>query len=241
MSHLVLENIAVQQIINVFDLLPDILFWIKDPQSRIVYANTHFLEHVGGHKLDDIRGKDDTVFSPKHLAHQFISDDKKILAGEVITNRLELNLPHNGEVSWFSTSKRPLLDLTGNIIGTYGVTRHFEKSFREMAHVNALKAPVVYIQENLDKTINIGDLAKVSHLSVSALERRFKKHLGKTPKQFINDARLTQARKLLTETNLPIGQVAYQTGFNEPSYFSKQFQKLFGCLPTEFRQQISSF
>ena len=82
------------------------------------------------------------------------------------------------------------------------------------------------------------ELAELAHLSVSALERRFKKHLAKTPNQFINEVRLENARKLLIETQLPISQVAYQCGFSAPSYFSKQFRRLFGEIPSQMRSQL---
>ena len=50
--------------------------------------------------------------------------------------------------------------------------------------------------------------------------------------------RLENARKLLIETQLPISQVAYQCGFSEPSYFSKQFRRLFGEIPSQMRSQL---
>lgn len=237
MRHPILGYSNSIQLIEAFNLLPDILFWVKDIDCKVVYANQVYVEHVGARKLEEVLGKTDFAFSPEHIAHQFISDDKKVLAGESISNRLELNLPHNGEIGWFSTSKRPLFDERGDIIGTYGVSRHFEKSHRELLHVDSIRVPIIHIQKNLQKDIQITELANITHLSVSALERRFRKHLGKTPKQYINDARLTHARKLLFETDLPIGEVAYQSGFNEPSYFSKQFSKLFGCVPSEFREK----
>ena len=84
--------------------------------------------------------------------------------------------------------------------------------------------------------ISMQQLADVAHLSISALERRFKKHLSKTPKQFINEFRLEMARKLLLETNLSIAVVASEVGFPDHSYFSKKFKRLFGQLPTQFRE-----
>jgi len=59
--------------------------------------------------------------------------------------------------------------------------------------------------------------------------------LAKTPNQVINEIRLENARKLLVETRLPISQIAYQCGFAEPSYFSKQFRRLFGEIPSQMR------
>ncbi|WP_220735645.1 helix-turn-helix transcriptional regulator [Shewanella sp. c952] len=78
---------------------------------------------------------------------------------------------------------------------------------------------------------------RTAHLSISALERRFTKHLGQTPKQFINEVRLKNARRLLIETNESIANIAQETGFNDHSYFSRQFQRLFGKSPSQFRRE----
>ena len=236
---LTLKQLTVQQLIQAFDLLPDILFWIKDAEGRVIHANTVFIEQLGFKQLDQVLGKTDNDFSPRHIARQFIVDDKKVMSGELITDRLELNLTENGEFGWFSTSKRPLTNEQGKIIGTYGVTRHMEKTSKTLLNFEAIALPVDYVKKNFAKDISVKELADIVHLSVSALERRFKKYLSKTPKQFINQVRLERARKLIIETQRPISQIAYQTGFTEPSYFTQQFKKLFGLLPSELRTQIT--
>lgn len=94
-----------------------------------------------------------------------------------------------------------------------------------------------FIRENFHNELSIEQLAEVAHLSISALERRFKKYLAKTAKQFIRQIRLDNARRLLVETKLPIAQVAYQSGFSDHSYFSRHFKLMFGQLPLQLRQQ----
>ena len=46
-SNELLKKVSVQQVLTMFDMLPDIIFWIKDTQSRVVYANQMFIEHLG--------------------------------------------------------------------------------------------------------------------------------------------------------------------------------------------------
>lgn len=234
----IINKAGVNQLIAAFDLLPDILFWVKDSDSRILYANQHFIEHQGYKSLEQILLKTDFDFSSKHLAFQYVNDDKRVMNGYVVTDRLELNQTSNGELAWFSTSKKAILADDGQILGTYGVTRHLQKTSKALSHVRAIEGPVNYIREHYHRNICIEELAELAHLSVSALERRFKKHLAKTPNQFINEIRLENARKLLVETRLPISQIAYQCGFSEPSYFSKQFRRLFGEIPSQMRDQI---
>ena len=234
----ILNNIAVKQILNKFDLLPDIIFWIKDKENRVIYCNKMFIEHLGYKTLDQVVGKSDADFSPHYIEKQFIVDDQKVVAGGSVTDRLEMNMSKSGEVSWFSTSKRPLLAENGEIIGSYGITRHLQKTVKSLSGIDELKIPVEFIRHNFHSEISIEQLADVAHLSVSALERRFKKYLAKTPKQFIREIRLEHARRLLIETKLPIAEVAYQSGFADHSYFSRHFKLMFNELPSELRQLI---
>jgi PAS domain S-box-containing protein len=228
-------QMGIEQLIEMFDLLPDVLFWVKDSNHNFIHANQSFIEHLGVNNIEKIIGKTDYDFSPSHIAEQFIKDDEKILAGKSVTERLEMNINQSGNVGWFTTSKRPITDEKGKIIGSYGITRHLEKQAKVLSNIEAINVPVEYIRKNYHQQFTIEALAEVAFLSVSALERRFKKYLAKTPKQFINEVRLENARKLLVESNTPIAQVAEQTGFSDHSYFSKQFKIFFGDLPSDFR------
>jgi len=229
------NQMGVEQLIEMFDLLPDVLFWVKDSNHDFIYANQTFIEHQGVRGLEEIIGKSDYDFSPPHLAKQFFRDDEKVLAGKNVTERLEVNMSQSGDTAWYATSKRPITNEQGNIIGTYGITRHLERQAKALSNVDAVKVPVDYIRKNYQQHFTIDNLAEVTYLSVSALERRFKKYLDKTPKQFINEIRLENARKLLVETNISISQIGDDTGFNDHSYFSKQFRLFFGELPSAYR------
>ena len=231
-----IQQFGVKQIISMFDVIPDILFWVKNEQGQFVYANLNFTEHLGVSSLNQIFGLTDFDFFPEHIAKQFVVDDLKVLKGEIVSNRLEMNHTTSGETSWFITSKRPLYDDNNSAIGSYGFSRHVEKTSVALSGMEAIKIPVTYIRENYMNEISLNQLAQVTHLSISALERRFKKYLYKTPNQFINEFRLEMSRKLLLESNLSIAVVASEVGFPDHSYFSKQFKRLFGQLPTEFRQ-----
>ncbi|HCM46223.1 MAG TPA: AraC family transcriptional regulator [Colwellia sp.] len=231
-----LNRVSVQQILTMFDMLPDIIFWIKDIDSKVVYANQLFIQHLGFTNLEQVLGKSDNEFSPNHIAKQFIADDQKVMSGDTVTDRLEMNINLSGELAWFSTSKRPLFDEYNVIVGSYGVTRHLQETVKTLSGIDKLDIPVKYIRDNFHTDISINQLAEIAHLSVSALERRFRKYLAKTPKQFIRQIRLDNARRLLVETKLPIAQIAYQSGFTDHSYFSRHFKLMFDELPSKIRQ-----
>ena len=179
------NQFSVKQIIEMFDLMPDVIFWVKDEKGGFVYANQFFLEHIGVSSLAQITGLTDFDFSPVHIAKQFRVDDQKVMKGEVVNNRLEMNNTKSGDIAWFTTSKRPLFNEQGQTIGSYGISRHLEKTSLVLSGMDALKEPVAYVRKNYMQPICLKELAEITHLSISALERRFKKFLGKTPKQFI--------------------------------------------------------
>lgn len=235
-----INQFGVKQVIEMFDLMPDVMFWVKDEKGCFVYANQFFLEHLGVTSLAQIVGLSDFDFSPVHLAKQFSVDDQKVMHGEIVNNRLEMNNTKSGDIAWFTTSKRPLLNEQGEPIGSYGISRHLEKTSLALSGMDALKEPVAYVRKNYMQNICLEELADITHLSISALERRFKKYLGKTPKQFINEVRLENARRLLIETNFAVAIIANDTGFTDHSYFSRQFQKLFKQSPSAFRQEHCS-
>jgi len=232
---LVIDELSITGALQMYDLLPDILFWVKDTTGRVVHANKSFLDHIRVDSLDQAIGLTDSDFAPRHIAMQFIADDQRVIQGELVTNRLEMNVSGSGEISWFITSKRPLVNSGGAIVGSYGTSRHLEKSSVALNAMEALKVPVAYVRDNYMNKISLSDLAEVSCLSISALERRFKKFLNKTPKQYICDVRLENARRFLVETTLPVALIADQCGFPDASYFSRKFYRAFSLRPSEFR------
>jgi len=59
-----------------------------------------------------------------------------------------------------------------------------------------------------------------------------------TPSEFIRHIRLKQATQLLANTGLTVNEIFYQTGFNNQSYFFREFKKHYGCSPNEYRSRM---
>ncbi|MDP5210767.1 helix-turn-helix domain-containing protein [Microbulbifer sp. 2205BS26-8] len=234
----IIAQITTQQIIAMFDLLSDLIFWIKDDTGRVIHCNQEFVRHVGRKSIGQVLGHSDLDFSPTYLARNFMMDDQRVMAGEIITERLELNIGRSGELAWFTTSKRPLKNAQGEIIGTYGVARNLKKTVKTLSGMEKIKKPVEYIKNNYVRNITIEELAEVASLSVSALERRFKKYLKKTPMQFLREIRLENSRRMLVETQMPVSEIAYSSGFASHSYFSRHFKAMFGFLPANYRAEV---
>lgn len=67
------------------------------------------------------------------------------------------------------------------------------------------------------------------------LYRKIHAITGQSPSEFITTIRLKHAAHLLETSTLSIALVSEHTGFSSPSFFAKQFAKMFGCLPKDYR------
>jgi AraC-like DNA-binding protein len=79
-------------------------------------------------------------------------------------------------------------------------------------------------------------IAKHHGLSPSTLRRRWFEAVKITPGRYLQNLRLQNARRLLAETTLPVGEIAAQTGFQDMFYFSRRFKSETKRTPTQYRR-----
>lgn len=91
-----------------------------------------------------------------------------------------------------------------------------------------------------DFNLTVEKVAQELHLSHSQLARKLDALTGITPNRFIREMRLKKAKELLQNQELSITAVAYDCGFNDPSYFTRVFKKEFGQTPLEWRSETVS-
>lgn len=82
--------------------------------------------------------------------------------------------------------------------------------------------------------LKVDDFSKPMGISKSQLYRKLVLLTGKSPNTFIREHRLNEALKLLSKNAGNISEIAFETGFTSPSYFSKCFQKRYGHLPSDY-------
>jgi AraC-like DNA-binding protein len=89
-----------------------------------------------------------------------------------------------------------------------------------------------------DHKVSVTQLASESTLSVETFRKRFQSEVGESPIQYLLHHRITKAKELLSDKNLTIKQIAFESGFSDPLYFSRLFKKYEGVSPLTFRQEI---
>jgi AraC-like DNA-binding protein len=80
------------------------------------------------------------------------------------------------------------------------------------------------------------DIESVSGISAAQIRRLFQRHMGQTPRAFLRSLRLTMAQKMMLETTLTLDEISLQCGFSDPYHFSKDFRRIVGKPPSEWRR-----
>ena len=102
-----------------------------------------------------------------------------------------------------------------------------------------MRRMMAYIEQNIGNSdATIDDMASAAAVSRSGLHRKVKHLLGTSPMEFLREARIRKASKMLRETNKPVTEIAYLCGFSDPKYFSKCFKASTNKTPTEYRNSI---
>jgi len=114
---------ARRQLQALLDNLPD-LFYFKDTQSRFLNVNQALARRLGAAKPEDVIGKTDFDFHVPERATEYQADEQRIMkTGEVLINKMEKQILPNGEIAWTATTKVPLRDKEGKIVGLAGISR----------------------------------------------------------------------------------------------------------------------
>lgn len=94
-----------------------------------------------------------------------------------------------------------------------------------------------YVMANFSREISLEEMAEVSKMSVTSFCRFFKQRTRKTFTVFVNEVRIGHACKELLYNNYNINEVAYRCGFNNISYFNRQFKVVTGQTPSEYAKK----
>ncbi|MCU1267241.1 MAG: putative Histidine kinase (modular protein) [Acidobacteria bacterium] len=164
---------------TLIDHIPDSVY-VKDMASRKVIANLAEVRISGLQSEADVLGKDDFALHPKELAEKFLADDQVVLqTGQPVINREEYVVTSEGHKRWLLTTKIPLRDESGQIIGLIGLGRDIserrqteealmesDRRFRDLFE----NAPVGYHELDIEGRITCVNTTELSMLGYSSEE-----------------------------------------------------------------------
>lgn len=224
-----------QAIRMMLEHLPGVFFFVKDTQGRFMAANSATCARCGRRDERDLIGHSDADFMPPEIAKAYRDDDLKVIcSGKPLINRLELFYDEQRGLDWFLTTKLPMLDRRGKVIGVMGMTRRDEERLNH-GDVREVIEATRFARENRHRVTHAVDLANALNMSVRQLSRRLRATLGVSPYELLLRTRIQAAAEELATTSKSIVEVAIDHGFCDQSAFTQQFRKRIGQTPREFR------
>lgn len=94
-----------------------------------------------------------------------------------------------------------------------------------------------FINQNYTQSLHLEDIAAAANLSPAYFHKLFKVLYGQTPGEYLQEVRLTAAKKMLLTSNVSIEEIAFTCGFSSQAYFNAVFKKCTGLSPLKFKSQ----
>ncbi|WP_269713821.1 helix-turn-helix domain-containing protein [Caulobacter sp. NIBR2454] len=134
------------------------------------------------------------------------------------------------------------LDAARGYVARVAALLNGEQSAEKRAAVSGGLAPwqakriEAFIEENLDSTISVENMAGLVRLSAGHFGRAFKDSFGETPHSYVMRRRVERAKRLMLSTREPLSQIAIACGFADQAHFSNLFRKQVGATPNAWRR-----
>jgi len=227
---------AAAAMVELVDRLPGVVFFAKDAAGRYVAANETLLRRLGHARADLVLGRTALDLFPPPLGRRYLDQDLAVVrGGRPLEDLLELHLYPDHREGWCLTTKLPVRDDTGAVVGLVGTSRDVGAPASES--LADLAGAVHRIHAAFSEPLKVEELAALARLSPYQFSRRIKALFGITPAQLVIKTRLDGARRLLSESADPVAAIAVACGYCDQSAFARQFKAAVGLTPLEYRRR----
>jgi AraC-like DNA-binding protein len=222
-------------LIELFDRYEDSGFWIKDTKGRFLWVNTAFVIYNGFRHRSEILGLTDFDLCAPALATQYRMDDEKVLKGGRISSRIEMIGRFDHSMHWSVTSKIPIRNRKGRIIGTAGMGYPYKKGDGKVPDESPLAGAMKLITERFHEPFDRRDLAKRCGMSLRDFHRKFRDAYHVTPHDYVRQLRVRASCNALVFSQKTLARIASEFGFSDQSHFTREFHRLIGEPPGVYR------
>ena len=132
--------------------------------------------------------------------------------------------------------RKELLFRLFRLLYRYGYVVKNEGGREDFAAEEKMKQVLTFIRSHYAEALTVGQLAGLCHFSETYFMSFFKRFAGMTCVEYINHYRLSQAARILVQTDRPVTEAALENGFRNISYFNRQFRRQYGTTPREYRK-----
>ncbi len=125
-----------------------------------------------------------------------------------------------------------LMELIGTLSRAYAQTRM--PASRSLLRIGEV---ITFLETHFTEPVSLADLADRAHMSERSLLRAFQEALGASPIDYLIRLRVNKAAALLRQGDVRVTEAAFEVGFSDGNYFSRQFKRIMGVPPRTFRQR----
>lgn len=221
---------------RLFDRSPDVAFFVKDAAGRYVAVNESLMARHGLMSRSLVIGRRPSDICPGDFGRLPTEQDERVLrTGRPLVDHLEMqwNRPH--DPVWCLTTKLPIEDSAGAVVGLIGFSRDIRVPVQPDEIPDDFARGLDELERTLSPEITPAWLARRARLSPQRLTRLTKRLFGLTPSQFIAKSRIAAASRLLLGSDRSVAEIATACGFYDHSAFTRAFRSAAGMTPSEFR------
>jgi len=226
---------------KLFDLSPDVAFFLKDAVGRYVAVNESLVARHGLRNKSQVIGKWPRDICPGDLGRIPTEQDERVLrTGRPLIDHLEMQWHRPNDPVWCLTTKLPMLDANGTVVGLIGFSRDIRVPVEPHEIPTGFARALEEFEQSLSSEVTPAWLARHSKLSSQRLARLTKRLFGLTPSQFITKSRIAAASRMLGDLKQSVSEIAHACGFCDHSAFTRAFRSATGMTPSEFRMHGTS-
>ncbi len=230
---------------------------VIEGQQSVITDNIHFYEgrivkQNSDHFLASFDSVTNSVLCAFKIESDYEKDSRKKYSSPVkLQISLNAGVPVEEKDGFFENTIKTAYSFLDLVKGTIVLSSEVKELYESENRNNPLVSNAVvalnhseekFLKELVDFTekewskssLNMNDFSRYFGYSKSQLYRKIVALTGKSPNSFLKDYRLCKAVDLLNQKNMNISEVAFETGFNTPAYFSKCFQETYGVLPSHY-------
>ena len=219
---------------DAFVVSPGNLHFMGSQTGNVDYFTFLFPLKYISFRTDDIL--DDKLLEPLNSGHLMISPEIEDTVKEQCEQLVEIYGAKKEE-----SQSKITAQIKTKIILLQFILKLWKKGFiveNDTSGKNTVEKEMVsYIQQNFTGKILLKEFGKQFHLSEKYISRYFKEHFHITISQYVTYLRLEHAKQLLQDTDIPVTEVAMQSGYQNVSYFIRNKKKTYGMSPLKYRNK----
>ncbi len=232
------SSVEVSLLERLFDQSMDVAFFVKDAHGRYVAVNESLVARHGLKSKSQVIGKFPHEICPGEFGRIPTEQDERVLTTRrPLLDHLEMQWHRPNNPVWCLTTKLPIQNSEGGVIGLIGFSRDVRVPVEPHEIPAGFARALDEFERDLSAEVTPAWFANRSKLSSQRLARLTKRLFGLTPNQFITTSRIAAASRMLRETDQTVAEIAHACGFYDHSAFTRAFRSAAGMTPSEFRKQ----